>query len=1250
MLCLFAGASGASITDYTGTLYLSKSASAVGSGNWQVVTSAPSGVDNLTQNRVNSMPPSATAVTGYAAFAPGLGPGLGNSAVSASATASVCKGWIVDGSGGMAFSAGTWTVNATVEDPLFSSGQARLAAALYKVDSNGNVTSTVASPTDGPTDLVRSSGAVTTTETISLSGSAVSLSASDHLCLMFWRHQTTTYTSSSGSGRLLKLDINDGTARISAHPAPNGFPTSTLSGGPANGAYVKNGDVLTLGATYGDPESAAGTVVIQACSDSACSSVQSSQTFNAVSAGSTVTWNPTLADGTWYWRASSNDGTTTVWTSTQSFILNTTVPNVPALVTPTSGTTTNSLGLSATFSDPAVADTGTVNFQLCSDALCTSTVASGSSSSVSNGANGTWTISPAPADGLYYWRAQAVDLAGNASSFSATRTVTFDRTAPTTTITGGPGTYALSGNASFSFNPSETATFECNLDGAGWGTACSSPKSYSGLADGSHTFQVRATDTVGNVGAAASSSWTIDTTVPSTPVLSTPANAALMNTIPSFGATFSDPTAGDAGTVQFRICTSSAGVGVQCSGLITSGSSSSVSSGSSATWAPASLSDGTYNWQARSQDTAGNVSGWSATRSFTYDATPPDTTIDANPPSQSNSAAASFSFSSTESGSFSCSLDGAAFTPCTSAQSYTGLSEASHTFSVKATDAAGNTDPSPATYTWTVDLTAPDTTIGPTMPPAVNPSSSATFDLGATESSTFECNLDGGGWSACTTPKTYTSLSEANHTFQVRATDSAGNVDATPASRTWFADTTVPSTAPAAPADGGWVTTTPQLQATFTDPTSSDTGTVDFRLCSSAATAGTACGSVVQSSTSASVASGAKASFTPASIADGQYYWQTRGQDAAGNLSAWTATSSFLLDTTPPIVPTLVSPADGVWTNKSEFQATYADSAFGSSGTVEFRLCSDALCLATVRTGFSATVPRNSKAAFTPNGVGDGLLWWQARAHDAAGNVSAWSPARSVNLDQTPPAAPKNFNGQIAGDGLTLRWDPPVDSVANFVVYVDGASLPWLGEKTYEFKAGPFDAGDTREFSVLAVDRAGNVGAMSPVLVGVPNLLGLTFAQAQDAASTRGLVIRRGAASVKTAGAAGVVVAQSPAPAALANKGSAVDVVVKTPTGGTALTLVASPNRVVCAPGSSLKLRVTMSRTAMARARILSARGRVVGMRDLGLLHAGANTVRVHLPRTLRGGIRVVVEAPNGGATAHAVVRVKQGTRACRAQ
>jgi hypothetical protein len=90
------------------------------------------------------------------------------------------------------------------------------------------------------------------------------------------------------------------------------------------------------------------------------------------------------------------------------------------------------------------------------------------------------------------------------------------------------------------------------------------------------------------------------------------------------------------------------------------------------------------------------------------DTTAPETTIDSGPSGTVSSASASFGFSSSETGStFQCSLDGAAFASCASPKDYTGLSEGSHTFEVKATDAAGNTDTTPASRSWTVNSTAP---------------------------------------------------------------------------------------------------------------------------------------------------------------------------------------------------------------------------------------------------------------------------------------------------------------------------------------------------------------------------------------------------------------------------------------------------------------------------------------------------------------------------------------------------------------
>jgi hypothetical protein len=87
-----------------------------------------------------------------------------------------------------------------------------------------------------------------------------------------------------------------------------------------------------------------------------------------------------------------------------------------------------------------------------------------------------------------------------------------------------------------------------------------------------------------------------------------------------------------------------------------------------------------------------------------------------------------------------------------------------------------------------VDTGPPDTTID-SGPSGSTGSTSASFGFSASENgATYECRLDStndADWAACTTPKDYPVLAVGQHTFEVRATDVAGNTDQTAASRTW---------------------------------------------------------------------------------------------------------------------------------------------------------------------------------------------------------------------------------------------------------------------------------------------------------------------------------------------------------------------------------------------------------------------------------------------------------------------------------
>lgn len=90
------------------------------------------------------------------------------------------------------------------------------------------------------------------------------------------------------------------------------------------------------------------------------------------------------------------------------------------------------------------------------------------------------------------------------------------------------------------------------------------------------------------------------------------------------------------------------------------------------------------------------------------DNTAPNTTILTHPASSTAATSATFTFKGsdnlTPAGSltFQCKLDGGAFGACSSPKNYANLAIGTHTFKVRAKDQAGNVDPTPASFTWTI--------------------------------------------------------------------------------------------------------------------------------------------------------------------------------------------------------------------------------------------------------------------------------------------------------------------------------------------------------------------------------------------------------------------------------------------------------------------------------------------------------------------------------------------------------------------
>jgi hypothetical protein len=273
---------------------------------------------------------------------------------------------------------------------------------------------------------------------------------------------------------------------------------------------------------------------------------------------------------------------------------------------------------------------------------------------------------------------------------------------------------------------------------------------------------------------------------------------------------------------------------------------------------------------------------------------PPETGIDSGPSGTVNDSSASFAFSSTEPDSrFECALDSASFSSCTSPQDYTSLSDGSHTFQVRATDVAGNTDATPANYTWTVETTAVDTSAPETTidsgPPVTVKSASASFAFSSSEpGSSFECKLDGGAFESCASPKSYSNLPDGSHLFEVRATDVAGNVDATPADRTWTIDMTAPAVQPPA--------------HDFVDNSSLGTSTIPVKLTWSATDDSGVAGYQLQQSTNGgayknvSLTSATTTTITRSLAPGNTYQFRVQAQDQVGNWSSWTSGPSFRIE------------------------------------------------------------------------------------------------------------------------------------------------------------------------------------------------------------------------------------------------------------------------------------------------------------------------------------------------------------------
>ena len=456
------------------------------------------------------------------------------------------------------------------------------------------------------------------------------------------------------------------------------------------------------------------------------------------------------------------------------------------------------------------------------------------------------------ADGSHTFSVHAVQ--GGSTGPDAGYTWTVDASAPA--IAAAPSATSAATAPSFSFSHARPGyTFSCRLDGGGFST-CASPKSYAGLAAGSHSFDVRGVSADGATTAAGSYAWTVNTTAPWIVVK------------PSSPSASSSPV--------FAFEHSQAGYAFDCK-----------LDGASFTACAApqiyAVADGSHTFSVRARSVDGAVTA-AASYTWTVDTTAP--AITAKPAATSASAAPSFSFTHVRAGyTFACRLDGGTSTACASPFAYSGLAPGAHTFTVVGIDASGNAT-SAASSSWSIVTSAPSFTATPADPSA---RTTPSFSFAHASYSSFRCKLDAAAFAACASPRTIATPS-GQHTFSVQAVDAAGVVTDT-ASYTWAVDVSAPA-----------ITSTP--------PSTSASSSASFAFTHAQSAYGFQCqldGALATSCTSPKSYS---------AVADGAHTFTLRAVDASGTVTSAAATYSWTIDTTAPVV-SLASAAGLMWANNT---------------------------------------------------------------------------------------------------------------------------------------------------------------------------------------------------------------------------------------------------------------------------------------------------------------------------------------------
>ncbi|TCB95169.1 Ig-like domain-containing protein [Enterobacter wuhouensis] len=694
--------------------------------------------------------------------------------------------------------------------------------------------------------------------------------------------------------------------------------------------------------------------------------------------------------------------------------------------------------------------------------------------------DGTWSYTVGSADvtaladgGSYVINAQVSNTIGNSASDN--HTVTVDLTAPSMGITidslqndtGLSASDFITNDAQVVVNGSLTAQLgnnekaQISLDGgATWieltvtGTAWRYADGRT-LTDGTYQYQVRVIDNAGNVGATDSQDVVIDLTKP----------AAATITV--------DSVTQDTGLSGSDFITSDNQISLKgtLGAALGSGDHAQISLDGGVTWTDVSVSgltwtyvdgrtlaDGDYNYQLRVIDDAGNISA-TTSQVVTIDTVAPDAskTIAIDSISDDTGLSGSDFITNDTSLTLHGSL-GATLADGEYAQisidgggtwqnvSVTGnswyyvdgrtLGNQTYDYYVRVVDAAGNVGSS-AHQQVTVDTVAPDAAITVTVDNItvdtgfdnndfLTSSTSYTLngtlgaELGAGEN--VQVSMDGGTtWVYATVSGTQwrysdtRTLSDGSHNYQVRVVDQAGNVGATTAQ-----DVTVDTQAP-------------QYGITI-DSISEDTGqsSSDFITMDTTLTVNGSLGSALASDERVQISLDGGNTWTDATVtnqrwsytdtrdlADGDYTYQVRIIDQAGNVGS-TSSQVVTVDTTPPAtVGTVVSYTDGEGERTGTFGSAVAtdDDSPLINGTLN-RAPDDGEIVQLYRDGVllgQVTMNGSASWSYQDNGLLDGNHTYILRVTDKAGNYTE-SDGFVLNVDTSIPTTTAAITAQTTSD------------------------------------------------------------------------------------------------------------------------------------------------------------------------------------------------------------------------------------------